>query len=197
MIKSTLLSAAAITVLSLTSFNLLADWKVDNDQSTVSFISVKKTNVMEAHHFNNLSGKLSKEGAFSLAIDLASVDTTIGIRDQRMKEHLFEQSKFAQAIVSGAIPANMLAKLVVNETTSMSVAGQLDLHGNKQPITLLMSVTKLSDSNLLVASQKPVMIKASDFGLVKGIETLRNLAGLPSISTTVPVSFVLRLNQYN
>lgn len=195
MIKSTLLSAAAITVLSLTSFNLFADWKVDNEQSTVSFISVKKMNVMEAHHFNNLSGKLSKDGSFSLAIDLASVDTTIGIRDQRMKEHLFEQVKFPQAIVSATISPAALGKLIVNETTTMSLAGQLDLHGNKQSIELLMNVTKLSDSNLLVVSQKPVIIKASDFGLVKGIETLRNLAGLPSISTTVPVSFVLRLNQ--
>jgi len=195
MIKSTLLNATLMTVLSLTSLSAFADWKLDNEQSTVSFISVKKTNVMEAHHFNKLSGKLSNEGVFSLAIDLGSVDTTIAIRDQRMKEHLFEQVKFPQAIVSATILPATLAKLNVNETTTMPLTAQLDLHGMKQSIILLMSVTKLSDSSLLVASQKPVMIKASDFGLVEGIETLRKLAGLPSISTTVPVSFVLRLNQ--
>jgi hypothetical protein len=55
-------------------------------------------------------------------------------------------------------------------------------------------VTKLANGSLLVNSVKPVIIKAVDFNLVKGIEKLRQLAGLPSISTTVPVSFVLRLN---
>jgi len=191
MIKSIVLTA----LLSLTSFNLLADWSIDNAQSTVNFVSVKKTHVMEAHHFNTLTGTLSEEGQFSLSIDLKSVDTGISIRDQRMKEHFFEQNKFANATVSATISPSILAQLKVNQTTSMSLTGQLDLHGNKQPIALLMSVTKLSNSDLVVASQKPVIIQASNFGLVKGIDTLRQLAGLPSISTTVPVSFVLRLNQ--
>ena len=82
-----------------------------------------------------------------------------------------------------------------NETTPLSLTAELDLHGYKKEITLLVDVIKLSDSSLVVNSTKPVFIKANDFSLVKGIEKLRSLAGLPSISTTVPVSFSLRLNK--
>lgn len=185
---------ALTTLLSLTSLNVSADWQVDNTHSVVSFISVKKTNVMEAHYFKSLSGRLSDAGTFSLAIDLASVETNVAIRNQRMQAHLFEQDKFANAFVSASIAPSTLAQLKVNQTVSMPLTGQLDLHGETQPIELLVSVTKLSDSSLLVASQKPVMIYASQFNLVEGIEKLRQLANLPSIATTVPVSFVLRLN---
>lgn len=191
MIKATVLAG----LLSLTSLDLLANWTVSNEQSTVSFISVKKSNVMEAHHFNQITGQLTKDGSFSLNIDLASVDTTIGIRDQRMKEYLFEQSKFANATVSASLTSAIISKLKTNETTPLSLTAELDLHGYKKEITLLVDVIKLSDSSLVVNSTKPVFIKANDFSLVKGIEKLRSLAGLPSISTTVPVSFSLRLNK--
>lgn len=191
MIKATVLAG----LLSLTSLDLLANWTVNNEQSNVSFISVKKSNVMEAHHFNKLTGKLYTDGSFTLVIDLASVDTTIGIRDQRMKEHLFEQNKFAHAIVSASLTPDTISQLKVNEITPLSLTANLDFHGYKKEITLLVDVIKLSDSSLVVSSTKPVFIKANDFSLVKGIEKLRSLAGLPSISTTVPVSFSLRLDK--
>lgn len=190
MIKSTVTAA----LLSLTSLSAFANWTLNNDQSTVSFVSVKKSNVMEAHHFKSLTGKLSNAGKFSLTIDLNSVDTAIAIRDQRMAKHLFETTQFAQANVSATLPTSLLTELTVDTTIKTNLSAQLSLHGQTMPISLMVSVTKLASGNLLVASIKPVIIKAADFGLVKGIETLRQLAGLPSISTTVPVSFVLRLN---
>jgi len=87
-----------------------------------------------------------------------------------------------------------LSSLKANNTTKTTLSSQLSLHGQTVPVTLVVSVTKLTDGSLLVASIKPVIIKAADFDLVKGIDKLRQLAGLPSISTTVPVTFVLRLN---
>lgn len=190
MIKST----ATAVLLSLTSLSAFANWTLNNDQSTVSFVSVKKGNVMEAHHFKSLTGNLSDSGKFSLSIDLKSVDTAIAIRDQRMAEHLFETTKFSQAIVEATLPTSLLATLTVGNTIESSLSAQLSLHGQTVPVPLMLSITKLTNGSLLVTSVKPVIIKAADFDLVKGIEKLRQLAGLPSISTTVPVSFVLRLN---
>jgi len=191
MIKATVLAG----LLSLTSLDLLANWTVNNEQSTVSFISVKKSNVMEAHHFNQLTGQLTKDGKFSLNIDLSSVDTGITVRNERMQEHLFEQAKFANATVSASLKQDTISKLKVNETTPVSLKAELNLHGYKKSIRLLLDVVKLSDSSLIVSSKKTVFIKANDFSLVKGIEKLRELARLPSIATTVPVSFSLRLNK--
>jgi len=190
MIKST----ATAVFISLMSASAFADWTLDNEQSTVSFVSVKKGTVMESHHFKTLTGHVSDVGKFSLNIDLSSVDTSIAIRDQRMNEHLFETAKFSQATISGLVPSSLLSSLKANNTTKTTLSSQLSLHGQTVPVTLVVSVTKLTDGSLLVASVKPVIIKATDFDLVKGIEKLRQLAGLPSISTTVPVSFVLRLN---
>ena len=48
-----------------------------------------------------------------------------------------------------------------------------------------------SGDKLIVSSTKPIIVQASDFGLVDGILKLQELAKLPSIATTVPVSFVL------
>jgi len=190
MIKST----ATAVFISLMSASAFADWTLDNEQSTVSFVSVKKGTVMESHHFKTLTGHVSDAGKFSLNIDLSSVDTSIAIRDQRMNEHLFETAKFSHATISGQVPSSLLSSLKANNTTKTTLTSQLSLHGQTVPVTLVVSVTKLTDGSLLVASVKPVIIKATDFDLVKGIEKLRQLAGLPSISTTVPVSFVLRLN---
>jgi len=190
MIKST----ATAVLLSLMSASAFADWTLDNEQSTVSFVSVKKGTVMEAHHFNTISGNLSEAGKFSLNIELSSVNTAIAIRDQRMSEHLFETSQFSHATINALIPAALLSSLKANKTIKTTLSSELSLHGQTLPISVIVSITKLTDGSLLVASVKPAIIKAADFELVKGIEKLRQLAGLPSISTTVPVSFVLRLN---
>ena len=187
-------STIAASLLLAFSNTALADWSLDNDNSTLSFVSVKKGDVMEAHHFNQMSATLSDKGAFSLNIDLASVDTAISIRDSRMGQYLFETKQFPQAVLNASIPSKALANLVVNQTTQMKVPATLNLHGQTKAINADVSVTKLSNGTLLVVSNKPILVKAADFNLINGIEKLRQLAGLPSISNTVPVSFTLRLN---
>jgi hypothetical protein len=49
----------------------------------------------------------------------------------------------------------------------------------------------------LVVSAHPVILNADNYKLAKGIEKLRELASLPSISHAVPVSFYLTLNATN
>jgi hypothetical protein len=49
-------------------------------------------------------------------------------------------------------------------------------------------VTRLADGALQVVISDPVLINAADFGLDAGFEMLREVAGLKSISTAVPVS---------
>ena len=44
------------------------------------------------------------------------------------------------------------------------------------------------DGRLQVLTPAPVLIRAEDFGLAGGVEALRKVAGLESISTAVPVT---------
>ena len=52
-----------------------------------------------------------------------------------------------------------------------------------------------SGDRLLVTSSQPVVVDAGALGLDEGVERLREIAGLPSITPAVPVSFRLTLRQ--
>ena len=81
----------------LISSNALAQWSLINDESTVNYISIKSSKVSELNHFNMLNGTLNDNGSLSIDIDLASVETNIPIRNERVKTILFETTSFTKA----------------------------------------------------------------------------------------------------
>lgn len=174
-----------------------ANWKVDNAESKLSFVSTKKVNVAEVHSFEQLSGGLNAAGEFALSIDLNSVDTSIAIRNDRMKEFLFEVVDFPAAEITANIDTDKLNTLTVGQQLSETIEGKLQLHGQEQAMNFDVIVTKLADDTLFVVASKPLLLNVSDYQLVEGVEKLRELAGLPSISHAVPVSFYLTLTAAN
>lgn len=174
-----------------------ADWQLDNTQSKLSFMSIKKQNIAEVHTFGQLSGGLNAAGEFSLNIDLSSVDTNIDIRNDRMKEFLFEIADFPAANIKAKLDADSINAMTVGQQVSDSVTGTLALHGQQQELQFDVVISKLADDKLFVVSSKPVVLTVSDYQLVEGVEKLRELAGLPSISHAVPVSFYLSLDAAN
>lgn len=176
-------------------------WTLDGGASSLSFVSVKAAQVGEAHSFGLLSGGIavtvlddgSKGGEVNIGIDLASVNTNIAVRDERMREHLFETAKYPVARVRGEVPVTDYLALPAGGSTQSAIKLMLDLHGVEVPVSAEVLVSRLSDSRFLVASTKPVVLSAAGFNLVAGIEKLRELAGLPSIAGAVPVTFVLTL----
>lgn len=174
-----------------------ANWKVDNAESKLSFVSTKKVNVAEVHSFEQLSGGLNAAGEFALSIDLNSVDTSIAIRNERMKEFLFEVVDFPAAEITANIDTDKLNTLTVGQQLSETIEGKLQLHGQEQAMNFDVIVTKLADDTLFVVASTPLLLNVSDYQLVEGVEKLRELAGLPSISHAVPVSFYLTLTAAN
>ncbi|MBB1318998.1 YceI family protein [Shewanella sp. SR43-4] len=181
---------------SLLSTSVMAsDWQVNQDHSRVSFISIKKTDIAEVNHFKHVAGSLTDAGAFSLSIDLTSVDTGVEIRDQRLQSVLFEVAQFPTLTIDAVVNPKLLAGLKVGDTLTTQVEATIMLHGQKQQKSFDVLVAKLSDKKMVVSSLAPVIVQANEFGLVAGVEKLKELAGLPSISLAVPVSFVLTLAQ--
>ena len=170
-------------------------WQLNPEQSQVSFTTIKKEHIAENHTFGSINATLNDKGAFSFAIDLNSVNTAIPIRDERMKEHLFKTKSFAQATFNAQIDNKALASLNVGESKKLTISGNIALHGQTQLLSSTVIVSKLKDDKLLVSSLAPMLIRAGDFDLVAGVNKLKELAGLPSIGQTVPVSFVLTLVQ--
>ena len=169
----------------------IAAWSLDNDASQVSFVSVKAGDAAEVHRFTEISGELTAEGSASVTIQLASVDTLIPLRDERMREMLFQTNLFPTASLSTNIDMDALAALAPGDSMDMTANLTLDLHGQQISLAAEMIVARLGDHRLMVSSRKPLIVNAASVDLVKGIEALREIANLPSISKAVSVSFVL------
>ncbi len=183
-------SAAALL---LTSVSANSAWLVDGDNSKLNFISTKKEHVVEVHKFDRISGQLNDKGEFSTTIDLNSVNTLIPIRNERMKAHLFETDKFATATLSAKLDLSRLNTLKAGETYSDTSEAVLDLHGVKLPIRVSYSVIATSEGGFYVTSNEAILIDSRKFALKAGVDKLLELAGLPSIGYTVPVTFALQL----
>jgi polyisoprenoid-binding protein YceI len=173
------------------SLPVQASWTLNDDESTLSFISTKAVNVAEIHKFTTLSGGVDDTGNVMVSIALASVDTGIEIRDDRMREMLFDTENYSSATMTAQVNMTMLDDLASGDSQTMAVEGELALHGQSTAMTFEVVVARMSNGNLLVMSEKPVVVNAPLFNLADGVEALREIAGLPSISAAVPVSFVL------
>ena len=172
-----------------------AEWALDNDASRINFISTKANSAAEIHTFGIVDGSVDDEGNVTISIDLDSVDTAIEIRDERMREMLFETGEYPSATLAAQVDTAAIEALDVGEATVITAEGQLQLHGTSTSVTVEVSVARLAEDRILVASRKPVIVNAGQVGLLGGVEKLREVAGLPSISPAVPVTFVLAFDR--
>ena len=168
-----------------------AQWTLDNDSSEISFVSTKAGAAAEVHRFDQLSGGVDDDGNVTISIDLDSVDTAIPIRDERMREMLFETGQYPSATLAAVVDMATVGALQPGMSTMITSEAQLMVHGATVSLTAEMTVARLNDSRLIVASRKPVIVNASQVDLLEGVERLREVAGLPTISPAVPVTFVL------
>jgi polyisoprenoid-binding protein YceI len=166
-------------------------WHLDADRSALSFVSIKSGDIAETHSFSGLSGSVMADGQAELVIDLATIETGIGIRNERMREHLFEIERFADARVTATLDLAALADLGAGERRALTLDAALDLHGVAMEIEAEVIVSEIDGRSILVESRSPVIIDAADHDLIDGLATLQDLAGLPSITPVVPVTFSL------
>lgn len=166
-----------------------ADLVLDNSVSQLNFGSIKNGSVAELHRFTTLTGKVGKEGKALIEVALDSVDTRIDIRDQRMKEHLFDVGQFPKAVFSADIDIDNIQKMVVGEVQQRRLKGKLDFHGKQAELDVLVRVVKTTGGAFTVYTVEPTFIRAEDFDLGAGIDKLVELAGLKAIAQAVPVTF--------
>lgn len=186
------LLAALLTLLA--SAQAAAQWTLSADDSSLSFISVKAEHIAEVHSFARLSGEIDSGGEAVVSIDLTSVQTGIDIRNERMQSMLFNTDMYPRAQVSADVDAAALSSMAVGESAVLEVPLAINLHGEVLTLSAPLRVSHVQDG-LRVDTLAPIIVKADAFALVDGIESLREIAGLPSISRSVPVSFSLLFSQ--
>lgn len=176
-----------------TSVHVLAGWVIDPEGSYVGFASVKNDLIAENHSFTQITGAIEDSGDANIVIALASVETLIPIRNERMQAILFEVAQYPDVTVTANLDLDEFTSLGLGESKTDTILLGVNLHGTDLSKNVLVKVTRSSDNAYEVTSLGPIVIHASQFALSDGLESLRKIAGLQSIDLMVPVTFDLRL----
>lgn len=166
-----------------------ANWSLDTDASRLGFASIKSGEVIEAHAFSGLTGNVTSTGTATVTIPLDQVETKVDIRNERMREILFETGTYPTATLGASIDPQTFADLPIGSQIQTDIEGTLSLHGVEAPIIASVSVTRIAEQRIEVASVEPVILYVEDFNLSAGLEALREIAGLPAITASSPVTF--------
>lgn len=166
-------------------------WTLDAAGSRLTYVSIKAGEVAEANRFARLSGTVAPDGAASLEIDLASVDTGVDIRNERMREIFFDVAANPKATVTARLDPKAFAGLAVGETLTRPMKGVVTIKGATAEVETEVLVTRVAEGRVTVVPTAPVIISTDMFGLTDELGELRALAQLPSITPAVPVTFML------
>lgn len=172
-----------------------ADWSV-SDASRVGFVSIKNNVIGENNTFERVSGGISDAGAVTVRVDLTSVETGVGIRNDRLQKMLFKVANFPAATVSAQLTDGQLTALKSSGSVAESVLVSVSLHGSTVSKQVELAAAKTGDT-VRVTTTQPIVITAAEFGLEAGVAALQQIAGLNAISRSIPVTVDLQLVQTN
>lgn len=189
------LRSLILAVTSTLTLPVWASWQLVPELSSVNFVSVKQEHIAEAHHFKTLSGNINDKNQLQITIDLSSVETNIGIRNERMQKMLFDLANAKNAILTANVD-KALTDLNKGAHGSVLVTqpATLNLHGKTEKITVQLLLSKTTKGGIVASITQPILINAASYNLEDGVAALQKIAGLNSITKTVPVtgSFVFK-----
>lgn len=170
-------------------------WWVDDEASSLSFVTVKNGDVDEEHELSGISGWADTTGQIRFVLDMSSLETFIDIRNERMAEHLFQTADFPEAHVSARYDVTAYDELAVGDSVEQALDFRLSIRDMPLDLSTSVTITRLAEDRIRVESSVPVNVLAAPLQLEDGIETLRGLAGLDSITPSVAVSFVVEMQR--
>lgn len=193
--KRSLTSIATIALIAISFFSsgALATSKAwtTTDASSIHFLTTKNVDVTEVHTLKMFEGKVSESGQAVLKLDLASIDTGIQIRDQRMLKHLFKEA--ATGTITMKFDESLIKDVLAGKVVTTEMDATFELLGKSSPLKITLQATQLADGQISVSSTKPVILDARKLQLEGGVKILQEIAKLASISQIVPVTFNLVL----
>ena len=184
------LSNTAFARLNFVPSTHVGEWVLNNQASTLNFITTKNASKTEVQTFKRLKGKIAGTKV-SMSVDLSSVDTGIEIRDERLRKLFFNTVKFPEATVTIDLKKSDLNHIKQGQRKVLQLDAEVELQGVVQTIPVELQVIALEKSQLLVFSSQPIIVDLKNFNLLKGVNALREIAKLQSINAAVPVTFSL------
>ncbi|GGM05025.1 YceI family protein [Pseudomonas asuensis] len=174
---------------------VLADWQVDSSYSRVSFVTVKRGNKADVQYFSTVTGVIDQHGRARLALPYESLDNTLALQTERMREVLFKADQYPEAIITSQIDLSTWEQMPIGSIRQEKMDLELELNGQKQRLKADVSVTRIGETMVQVSTLQPVLVKAVDFSLTEGLDKLKEIASIPSITPEVPVVVLLTLRQ--
>ena len=188
----TLLSSMCALLLTLgVSLSAQASWYLDGESSRLSFITTHNANVSNIQRFLVLHGKVERNGRAHLRIEMDSVNSAVPLRDERMRDVLFDFKHFPEAQVTTQIDLQPINDLANGAQLELHLPVTVSLRGKQHTYEAQLLATRLDERRFQVVTLEPLMLQAEDFGLQPELEALRKIAGLSAISFSVPVGAVL------
>lgn len=191
MFNTSILKPLALLLLAAAAMPAQAAWYLDNESSRLSFVTTKNTDISEVQRFLVLHGKVEENGAAQLQVELESVNSGIPLRDERMRNELFQIKTYPDALINAQINLQPINDLATGAQLELRLPLSVTLHGKTQTYNAELLATRLDDRRFQVVTLEPLVLHAKDFDLLTGVETLRKAAGLDAISLSVPVGAVL------
>ncbi len=171
------------------------EWTLDAAASRLTYVSIKAGEVAEANRFSRLSGSVAPDGTASLDVDLASVDTGVEVRDERMRELFFDIAANPKATITATLDPARFSGLAVGQSLTRPLKASVTIKGATAEVETDVLVTRVTEDRVMVVPTAPVIISTDMFGLTDELGELRALAQLPSITPAVPVTFLLAFNR--
>lgn len=190
--RALLIATTTCMAAALAALPAQADWSI-NDTSRVGFVSIKNNVIGENNAFQRVSGGISEAGAVTVNIDLTSVETGVGIRNERLQKMLFNVASFPQATVSAQLSDAQLMALKSGGSVAESVSVSVALHGKTVSKQVELAAAQ-SGGTVRVTTTQPIVITAAEFDLEAGVAALQTIAGLNAISRSIPVTVDLQLS---
>lgn len=109
-----------------------------------------------------------------VTIDLASITTGIGMRDEHLRDRFLETTKFPAATFKSVSVTSSAKAAAANKPMEISVTGDFTIHGVTKRITVPVRVVYIPESELTKSSRGPgewihatatFPIKLADFGI--------------------------------
>ena len=171
-----------------------AEWQVA-DNSGIQFVSIKNNTIGEISHFDMISGTLSDQGAVEVRVTLDSVETNIGIRNDRMKKMLFEVGLYPEAVITAQLSEEAMAAAGSSTGAAVPAVLQIDLHGQVVSKDAVLTVSATDAGGFSATTSQPILLNAAEFNLEDGIAALQSVAGLNAISRVIPVTVSLNFTK--
>lgn len=159
-------------------------WTLSEAGSNLHFISVKKGKIMESSTFAGLGGTIDEAGMAKFEVAIDSIDTSVDLRNVRMRFLFFETFLHPKATVSAQLSEDMLDGLEEKGSIERVLPFTLDLHGATQSLEADVIITMIGQNRVSVAAAQPVILKLEDFNLMEGRQKLQDAAEVEIVPAT-------------